>query len=191
MVEETLSQLARNVVLSTRYRAQELEELPDVVVYGDFGHSTEIVRDTSMTLLLAPGRLSDDNKPISLPFVHLNIDGCSATDDGEEVGKTLLRAMMPFENAAFLLVNLASDLKFACSQLTQMSRAEDLEPRRLELVRQLAAYTTHEALNCINLIDSLLEPEKDEEAPPPRPRPAGSKRLRVKKKASTAKKPEA
>lgn len=166
MSDEPIETLARTFILSQRYRKEELPDVPDVDMFGTFGSTTQLVHGTSMCLLLSPGRYSESGNPVTLPFVHINVDGGAAVEDTEV--SPLINGIMPIENAALFLVNLAYDLKHSAAQLVRMGSAGEVERHRLEQFRQFAAHASNEALNCVYLLDHILEdqgPDEDSAEP--------------------------
>lgn len=140
-----------------------------------------------MTLLTTPGRYAEDHAATIVPFVHVKIEGIAAdkADESDE-GRPIFRHSLPLENAAYLVANLSTDLKLACAHIARMSDADQVEPKRLAMVRHLTSHTVHEMLNCIYLITRVLGDGEPPKQTPAAASPRPVKRLR-KKPAAPAK----
>ena len=66
--------------------------------------------------------------------------------------------VLPLENAAFLVVNLVSDLRSACEDLASLAGSgTPIERMRLEQTRYFLAHTVREAVTATDKLSALLE----------------------------------
>lgn len=139
-------------------------DVPMVQVVGDFTDQVRFVSSTAMSALLSFAKLVDNDGTVLLPFVDLKIQQEVPSDDGELAEETLLSMVLPMENAAFLAVNLVSDLRSVCEDLASLKGSGTaLERKRLEQTRYYLAHTVREAVVATSMLTVLLDEEPLEE----------------------------
>ncbi len=166
-----VSRVARALVDSQRFRRQELPDIPVVRVTGDVTDDVITIRRTAVSALLLHGREAETNTEVIAPFAHLHLERFSTMPGQEERPETALKALLPFENAAYLVASLAADLRIACSQLAKCDGPKvPVERKRLEAARIMLSNAAHESLTAVAWISGMLEPANGEPAGDPRPR---------------------
>lgn len=171
------SLLVRAFLETQRLRALPLPEIPVVAVSGDLTDDVDVVLRSAMTPMLVPARTVDDKEEVLAPFVHFHVEASLA---GEQEGtRTLMKEMLPFENAAFLVASVAADLRVACSGVARGAAGGGrVERMRLEAARHFAAQAAHEALSSVAWLTRLLEVDQPEEGRSRRVRVATPKATR-------------
>ena len=108
---------------------------PAVTIYATPGRM-EVLPLSSMNLILATGKI--ENGPIVLvPYVEFRL---LKDVDGEDSPQETYNATIAFENAAFIIMDMARDLAEASHQLVQVAQGElAVEPVRMNY-----------ALECLN-----------------------------------------
>ncbi|MFT8657006.1 MAG: hypothetical protein ABF785_09960 [Acetobacter papayae] len=155
LVTNTLIQV---LVDSQQLRDSPRPDIPVIGVSGDLTDDVRFVKRTAMTLLLTPAEIVDDQVDTLVPFIHLHLVG--SADEQSDSERTLVKEFVPFENAAFLLASLSTDLRLACVRLDQAaSTGASLERGRLEAARYFAANAAHDILSSLALLARTLEVE--------------------------------
>lgn len=162
--------------LLTEIMQEEPGDLQSVRVLGDFTDGVKIVRSTSATMLLGFGILDGTNERVMLPFLQTKIETTSPTEDGVNGAQAQFSETLTLENAAYLLVSLASDIRNACSEIVGLASG-DLKPERMRLqqARYLLAHAAREAISSTTFLTTLLasfpiEPTVRTKSPAPRKR---------------------
>jgi hypothetical protein len=136
----------------------EPNEVPVVEVVGDFFERIRFVSSTAMAGLLGFAKLKDSETSILIPYVETRIEGGSPRDESETEFDAIFSGVMTLENAAFLVVNLASDMRSVCEELASLSGSTtQMERRRLEQARYLLAHTAREAIAATSKLTAILD----------------------------------
>lgn len=133
-------------------------DIPTVEVVGDFFNNVRFVSSTAMSSMLGFAKLEDGGHSVLIPFVETRIAGGSPSDDADNDGPPLFSGVLTLENAAFLTVNLASDMRSACEELSTLSGSTtQIERSRLMQCRYLLAHTVREALAATSKLTAILD----------------------------------
>ena len=136
--------------------SSEPVDLPVVEVVGDFFDRVEFVSSTAMSGLLAFAKVGDQT--VLVPHVETRIEGGRPGEDSDAEPRAFFSAVLTLENAAFLGVNLVSDLRSACEELATLAGSTtQLERRRLEQTRYLMAHTVREALAATSRLTAVID----------------------------------
>ncbi|MET0527086.1 MAG: hypothetical protein ABW003_01855 [Microvirga sp.] len=107
---------------------------PTISVYGDFVDQITAIHSSLMSPVFGMGKL-EDGSSVLIPYVEVKLGG-EPRDGGTT--DALFSGITTFENAAFLLSDLASDFAFSCEQVGQISTgALQPEPQRMAEVLKL------------------------------------------------------
>lgn len=114
--------------------SDDLPELPTVNLdAGNFGR-VSTVPYVNMSLITSVGQL-DDETTILVPLVETMIASVESDDQPEP--KIAFAETLTFENAAFLISDMAGDFQVVCSHLVDLSAGRlRPEPVRLRHARQ-------------------------------------------------------
>jgi hypothetical protein len=113
-------------------------DVPELMVEGDFVDEIVIVSNTAAALLLGIGRTRDYENAFLLPYLEFKMSGSTLADSQEEETDPLFSRILTFDNAAFVIMDFASDIRAACGHIRALRGSElSLEPARM---RQARAY---------------------------------------------------
>lgn len=131
----------------------DLPELPTInLLAGNFGRVTT-VPFTNMSLVTSVGHL-DDGTDILVPLVETVIASTESDDEAES--KIAFAELLTFENAAFLISDMAGDFQVVCSHLGDIAAGRLLpEPVRLEHARQYMLEAEARVRACLSELERL------------------------------------
>ena len=136
----------------------EPAEIPVVEVVGDFVDGIRFVSSTTMSGLLGFAKLGDERRSVLIPYVEARVEGGTTSADDERDRSAIFSGVLTLENAAFLIVNLTSDMRTVCEELATLTGGTTrIERRRLEQTRYLLAHTMREALVATSQLSAILE----------------------------------
>ena len=134
------------------------DEIPNVRVVGDFSDQVRFVTSTGISIILNFAKVEDTDATVLLPFADVKIKGGRSDESDELVEEALFSHVLPLENAAFLVVNLVSDLRSACEDLASLAGSgTPIERMRLEQTRFYLGHTVREAVAATGQLTALLE----------------------------------
>lgn len=128
-----MSETTPGSALVTIAQADESEaELPEVSIYGDLAGMVTTIPSCMLSLVVRIGRLDDDSR-VLVPMTEIQFSLADIEDDGsEEDAEEGFAAVVPLENAAFIVSDLAADLELVCEELAAFSSsALGPEPNRM------------------------------------------------------------
>ena len=130
---------------------EALPEIPSVTLSGDFFDQVVTVPLTQMSLLMAVGQVGDEGDHVLIPFVETKLGRTEA--EGAEP-EDLFSQLLTLENAAFLVSDLAGDLRLACAHLGNMADGPlRPEPARMEYVRRFLVRAQANVSACLAELD--------------------------------------
>ena len=132
-------------------------DVPSVRVMGDFTDRIKIVQGTTSSLVLGFARVDDTDEQVMLPFIEMKVDATHPSQAEEDVAQVRFAETMTLENAAYLLVSLASDMRVACAEIAGLaSSAVKPERSRLHQTRYLLAHAARECITSTVQLTTLL-----------------------------------
>lgn len=138
----------------------ELPDLPTVSIYGDLAGSVTSIPTCMLSLVVRIGRLDDDSR-VLVPMTEIQLS-VSDIEDGPSIEITeeeALAAVVPLENAAFIIAELASDLEDACEELGCFASATlRPEPRRMERCAEYLRDARGSIDGCLTRLAALSSP---------------------------------
>lgn len=158
------------------------EVLP-VGVGGMFIDTVSVIPKTSASLHLLPGKLDvgtksegegkSDRVKVLIPFAEVRLGGNPIGEDDhnlEEHGNidppTVFEANLPLENLAFVLVDLANDLKRMCGEVADIGDGSlKVDPARMAVVRYFVAHLERQARQCRIKLDATYGTPQEPEEP--------------------------
>lgn len=128
----------------------DLPDIPEVTIDGDFLDRVDSIPYSQMNLLLSVGRIDDDH--VLLPFVELKLGKGEDPDEPENV----LTATISIENAAFLISDLAGDLRSVTAHVASLGTGRlRAEPKRIEFVRRLLVQAQDSLAGCLVEVEAI------------------------------------
>ena len=148
-------------------------DLKPVVIGGLFPDTVNVIPKTLVSLHLMTGRLEEEGEAegrqkVLVPFAELRLGGGSIAEmlnDGLIADNadppTLFATTLSIENTAFVLLDLMSDLRRICVEVTSLAQGElVVEPGRMAHVRYFVAHLERQARLCRRSLDQVYgEPE--------------------------------
>ena len=129
----------------------ELPEIPLVKLSGDFFDRVATVPLTQMSLLIAVGQVSEGGDHVIIPFVETKL--ARVEGEGTEP-EDLFSQILTLENAAFLVSELAGDLRLVCAHLGNMAKGPlRPEPARTEYLRRFLVQAQENVSACLVEMD--------------------------------------
>ncbi|CAO4170377.1 hypothetical protein CLBKND_01581 [Methylorubrum aminovorans] len=130
---------------------EALPEIPSVTLSGDFFDQVATVPLTQMSLLMAVGQVSEGGAHVLIPFVETKLG--RAEREGTEP-EDLFSELLTLENAAFLVSDLAGDLRLVCQHLGNIVDGPlRPEPARMEFVRRFLIRAQENVTACLVELD--------------------------------------
>ncbi len=141
------------------------DDLPTLTVFSNFVKDVVLVSTTNSSLLTCMGEIGEPSKEVIVPFVEMRFEG-GATPEDEGVSTEFFSQIVPLENAAFVVSDLAGDFHLVCEHLRKMSTGVVRpEATRLDHARQYlleAKKSIESSLTEINAIAEMsAHPNKD------------------------------
>lgn len=146
-------------------------EVRSVAISGSYPDSLSAIIRTNASLHLVTGRLEGetDQPPerVLLPFAEFRLGGGTMeevkdlTEDDDP--PTLLSKSVSLENMAFMVLDLAQDLKRMCAEVSSIGRGSlSVDPQRMAHVRYFVAHLERQARSCkIGLDKAFGAPQAD------------------------------
>jgi hypothetical protein len=132
-----------------------------------------VISRTTANLHLVPARVGegDETQKVLLPFSELRLGSEAIVHDVDREGATadsdismLLSATVPLENLAFILVDLAHDLRRMCNEVVAIGQGDlAVDPERMQVVRFFVAHLERQARNCRIQLDRTYPPPPETE----------------------------
>jgi hypothetical protein len=142
-------------------RQADDSELPAVSIYGDLAGTVTSIPGCMLSLVVRVGTLDDQSKVLvpmtefqmSLSYIDASDEGQLVAHDDDEDG---FAAVIPLENAAFILAEFAADLETVCEELTAFSTARlKPEPKRLDRCAEYLADAKKKIEQCIERLGEV------------------------------------
>ena len=152
----------------------EPPELEAVSINATFPDGLKVIARTNAALHLITGRLeSEDETPgkkVLVPFAEMRIGGARVDDIDEsfdpDQSETLHTSTVSLENMAYMVLDLATDLRRLCAETTQLSQGDlAIDPVRMAHVRYFVAHLERQARICRLSLDKCYGPPEDASAP--------------------------
>lgn len=157
-----------------------LPELSRMVMSGSFAEQITLIPKSMSSLILATGRLEDDDRALLVPFIEMMIAGVTQGEvgDSEDIegdAQTIFSRTVPLENALWLAFDVVRDIRIACAKLRKSFSGEiAMDAGRLAHARFFAEQTRMQAEMCVTLLDeiggSVAQAQDEPPLPPTRPR---------------------
>ncbi|WP_242416454.1 hypothetical protein [Sphingomonas panni] len=151
-------------------RPHRPDDPPQVSVSGNISDSLSIVAQTNASLHLITGRLqAEEGRPgdkVLLPFAEFRIGGGSV-EQVKEIAQdddppTMLSATLTLENMAFMVFDLASDLRRVCDEASSLAKGDlKVDGTRMKMVRYFVTHLEWEAAACRHRLDEAFAPQED------------------------------
>jgi len=137
-------------------KAEDQAPITPVEMYGPVAENLGIVPSTLMSLLLAIGRTTnEDASSVLLPFVQLRIES-------EVEGEPQFETTVTLDNAAFVVADLAGDLRSICEQMRKISTSGiPPEASRLALAHRFALQARDEIQKCLEELEALTSSQAE------------------------------
>lgn len=151
----------------------EPPEIDTVSIGATFTDGLKVIARTNAALHLIPGRIeSEDDTPgkkVLVPFAEMRIGGARVADIDEtfdpEDSETLHTSTVSLENMAYMVLDLATDLRRLCAEAVQLSQGElAVDPVRMAHVRYFVAHLERQARICRLSLDKCYGAPEDAEA---------------------------
>lgn len=140
-----------------RAAISEPPELGSVSISATFPGDLKVIARTNAALHLVTGRLESEadtpDKKVLVPFAEMRIGGARVADIDEtfdpEDAETLHSSTVSLENMAYMVLDLATDLRRLCVEATQLSQGDlAVDPLRMAHVRYFVAHLERQARMC-------------------------------------------
>ncbi|PYE96607.1 hypothetical protein C8J35_1065 [Rhizobium sp. PP-F2F-G38] len=152
------------------------KSVPKIGLAGDLLHRVDIVKSTTMSLLVSPGSIEDSEQEVLVPFVTLDFKGSGQIED-DEVEDTFFSRILTLDNAAYVASDLMGELNEALAALVGMSQGNmKPEPQRLKAASTFLTTAQDRAADCLRLLAKLSGPTSSKEPPDSAIRRKGSTR---------------
>lgn len=148
----------------------EPPEIGTVSIGATFPDGLKVIARTAAALHLTTGQLdSEDGTPgkkVLVPFAEMRIGGARVADiddtfDPEE-SETLHTSTVSLENMAYMVLDLATDLRRLCAEAVQLSQGElAVDPVRMAHVRYFVAHLERQARMCRLSLDKCYGAPED------------------------------
>lgn len=126
----------------------DLEREEEVSLFGGFAQSITQIRASALRLITTYG-IGDHDRDVLVPLIDLQLYGTKAPSEEDvgpdDPGQSLVSYVVSFDNAAFLLQDMAFDLRDAIRLLTQQPKG-GITPQAQRMryaVRMLRQATAH------------------------------------------------
>lgn len=170
---------------ATTSKPQDQEDLPGLLLFGDFPMQVTIIPRALCTLIMNMGVAEEagGRRHVLLPHIEVKFGGIRQGNLDEQLEpddqqlEELFSRILPLENALWLLSDMASDIRLACLRLKSVASNSDLlEPVRIGHARDYAERLRQEAELAAALLDELIVRQSGGEAHPSSQEPAVRKR---------------
>lgn len=148
----------------------EPPELSSVSISATFPDGLKVIARTNAALHLITGRFeSEDDVPgkkVLVPFAEMRIGGARVADIDEtfdpEESEALHSSTVSLENMAYMVLDLATDLRRLCTEATQLSQGDlAIDPVRMAHVRYFVAHLERQARMCRLSLDKCYGAPED------------------------------
>ncbi len=134
-------------------------EIPEIFVSGDFIDNVSYIRSTSMSANFGLGYLKDKSqetqKAVFIPYVSLNILS-SGLNESDDTPSSAFRAIMPVENAAYLIWDLSFEMAEVLLQVKDAGTGNiKIEPGRINAVKQLLRDALQKIEQCSQTLEAF------------------------------------
>lgn len=127
---------------------------PPVTVYGIPGQQIDVLPVSSLNLLMSMGRVKNGGE-VLVPYVELRIKR-ELSDSREIDPSDAFMATITYENAAFLMMDLAGDFATLSTQLAQIAQGEVLmEQVRMAYSKDCLERAREHLTTCLKALDRV------------------------------------
>ncbi|TCP80803.1 hypothetical protein C8J31_11443 [Rhizobium sp. PP-CC-2G-626] len=156
----------------------EGKTVPKIGLAGDLLHRIDIVKSTTMTLLVAPGSIDGTEQEVLVPFVTLDFKGSGQVED-DDVENVFFSRILTLDNAAYVASDIVGELNEALTALLSISQGKlKPEAQRLKAATTFVKTAHDRAADCLRLLEDLAGSTENTEMPENATPPKSSARVK-------------
>jgi hypothetical protein len=145
---------------------EPIVESLDLVVSGDFIDNVYAISSAAMSILITIGRVKGNEKDILIPYLDVKLVGeqllkLQYMSKDEQKSEALFANILPFDNVAFVIADLALEFRGACHHLHKVAGG-NIRPvsAHIESSRQYLVDACKQLQECIGELDAIVKDQK-------------------------------